>query len=539
MTQRRQTALVLAALAVVLVALSTGLRPDAFYVGDPGVKLLAAQHAADHPADPFRIPLPAIGPDRVPHVSPFFTVHDDHAHAVTSELFPLLTAPMLAGFGLRGLYVLPGLGFLGALAACAWLGRALDPRRAAPLILVTGALGTPLLFYGLEFWEHAPAVAAATAGAALLADAGRHARPRPWRDALAGALFGCAILLRPEAAWFAAAVAAASRWLPRPPRAATLAIAGSAALLTLAPLTAVSLVHFGTIVPSHVSSNAALLQDGWASSRAAQALQWFTPAALASGPRTGAADAWQAGPVAIAALLSAAWGGRHEGRRFLWLVSGLYTALVVLTAPNDGGGQWGPRYLLFAYAPLTVLGSDLVGSLIEARRPLRQPRGARLGSLVVPALALLAVAGLWTQRAAYRELRGTKLTYGRIADFVDREAPPGGTVITDIWWLDQIAAAPLRDRHLLFAGTVDDAKGILQRMSGQRVAAATLVLTRDAGPAADEWTAGTCYRQRTRRELDVRSLVAVQVQLDCGGTAPQEPGARPVVYSGFRGTPKE
>ena len=39
----------------------------------------------------------------------------------------------------------------------------------------------------------------------------------------------------------------------------------------------------------------------------------------------------------------------------LWLVAGLTVLLVVLTAPNEGGGQWGPRYLLFAYVPLALL----------------------------------------------------------------------------------------------------------------------------------------------------------------------------------------
>ena len=112
---------VLAAFAVVLALLASGLRPDAFYVGDPGVKLVSARNALQHPTSPLEIPLPRIGPDDAPYIENFFAAHDDHSHAITSEFFPLLSAPLLALLGLRGLYVLPALGFVGTLAE---IGRA-------------------------------------------------------------------------------------------------------------------------------------------------------------------------------------------------------------------------------------------------------------------------------------------------------------------------------------------------------------------------------------------------------------------------------
>lgn len=166
-------ALVLAACSIMLVALASGLRPDAFYVGDPGVKLVAARNALVFPGSPLEIPLPLIGTDRTPHVDPFFAVHGTHAHAVTSELFPLASAPFLALFGMRGLYVWPALGFIAAIAACAWLASVLDPGRDGAIVAAVAALGTPWLFYGLEFWEHAPAIAAGTVGTALLLDGSR------------------------------------------------------------------------------------------------------------------------------------------------------------------------------------------------------------------------------------------------------------------------------------------------------------------------------------------------------------------------------
>ena len=119
----KQLALVLVAVSIALALLASNLRPDAFFVGDPGVKLIATRAALRTPSTPLDIPLPRIGRDAVPHVEPFFAVHDNtHAHAVTSEAFPLLSAPLLAMLGLRGLYVLPALGVVATLAACAWLG---------------------------------------------------------------------------------------------------------------------------------------------------------------------------------------------------------------------------------------------------------------------------------------------------------------------------------------------------------------------------------------------------------------------------------
>src|SRR5262245_28644440 len=103
------------ALALTIVVLARGLPSETFFVGDPGVKLVAARAAITHPARPLEVPLPEIGGQPIALVEPFFAVHGEHAHAVTSEAFPLLSAPLIALFGIRGAYVLPALGFLLAL----------------------------------------------------------------------------------------------------------------------------------------------------------------------------------------------------------------------------------------------------------------------------------------------------------------------------------------------------------------------------------------------------------------------------------------
>ena len=110
----------------------------------------------------------------------------------------------------------------------------------------------------------------------------------------------------------------------------------------------------------------------------------------------------------MAAAAALGLPGRHRTTRFLWTVAVVDVLLTLVTAPNDGGGQWGPRYLLFAYVPLTVIAADAVDQL-----PSPECRCAGV------ALAA-ALAGLpWVQRSGYRQLRSTKTTYGRIVDFID------------------------------------------------------------------------------------------------------------------------
>jgi hypothetical protein len=228
-------------IALTLVALALGLRADTFSVGDPGVKLIATRNAIERPGTPFEIPLPAIDGEPLPYLDPFFARHDGHPHAATPELFPLASAPFVAAFGMRGAYILPAFGFLAAIAACAWLAVALDSRRSPTLVMVSAMLTTPLVYYGLEFWEHAPAAGLAALASAIFVTAPRRMtgtrRDVFWNAPLAaGLLFGTAALLRPEAVWFAVAVLGAARWLPTPPRKPEIALVVLGMLIASLPL---------------------------------------------------------------------------------------------------------------------------------------------------------------------------------------------------------------------------------------------------------------------------------------------------------------
>jgi hypothetical protein len=82
--------------------------------------------------------------------------------------------------------------------------------------------------------------------------------------------------------------------------------------------------------------------------------------------------------------------------------------------------------------------------------------------------------------------------------------------VTDLWWLDQVAAAA-DGHHFLYAP--DDATGrsILRQLSDLTAAPVTVVGSREESPTQGVWTEGTCYAAGERREIQARTLVATRL----------------------------
>ena len=511
------SALLLLLFAAVTIFLAANLRADAFFVGDSGIKLLAARNANTRPDRPLDIPLPVIGGETLPHVEPFFEVHGDHAHAVTDDLFPLVSAPFIRWFGLRGVYALPAIGFLGILAGCAWLAVALDSRRNPALVVLIAGLATPFLFYGLEFWEHAPAVALAVIGTAMLVTGFKTRRGAAAFAFAAGLAFGIAFLLRPELLWALVAALVASTVLDRsqdaqlrpavandpPSRGLLVGLTLAGAALTLAPLEIYTVGHFSRVMPAHLWANAGLIRGHWFAERLHLAGAWLLPSAWRLSGPVRPESFWTAAPLILLASVPIRADASPRGRLFLATVTGLTMVLVLLTAPNDGGGQWAPRYLLFAYVPLVVLAADVVDAL--PRRP-----------ATLATLAILLLVCIWIQRAAYRDLRGAKSTYGRVVDFIGNEVAPNGYVVTDLWWLDQVAAVAASERRVLYVADAASGHALMQRLSRAVVPIVIVVRSELESPDVSAWREDTCYVEIKRETVDVRRLVAITLHHRCG-----------------------
>ena len=248
--------------------MASGLPATTFYSGDSGLKLISALEAIEHPGRPFELELPRIGRQAVPFVDPMVVVHGGHAHSLQSPLFPPLSAPLIAAFGVRGAYLLPALAFVALVPLLASARRYLVPDASWGVLAWIVVAANPLLLYALEFWEHAPAVALLAAGTAVVA-------PSFVRDlaatrmAAGGVLVGAGVLLRPEGAWYAAGLALAlgPRWW--------LAFGAGAAALLL-PAAVVNYAHFGTPLGAHASAVLAPLGSAlWFATRWQRVLDWL------------------------------------------------------------------------------------------------------------------------------------------------------------------------------------------------------------------------------------------------------------------------
>lgn len=477
-------------IAAAVTILALALPPRSFFSGDSGVKLIVARNAIQHPARPLDVDLPRIDGQVAPFVDPFFVVHGDHSHAVTSDLFPVLAAPFIALLGIRGALVLPVAGFLATIWFTAALGVALDHRRSRVWLIFVAVACTPLFFYGLEFWEHAPAAAVAAVATTLYV---KHRSPGML--AVSGALLGLAVLLRPEAVCYAVALAVGSRWLRGRFIASEMAVVGAGALLMFLPFAALSAWTSGRLLGTIVSSDSCALLSAWWANRWAYLGVWLLPPsnawlaafvvlaaaavfasavedahrkaivrlagvtfaaviAFASSMGTfGRPSIWNAAPAVFAAF-AAPLPHERRGGAFLWVVAGLSFALVTLIAPGDGGAQWGPRYATLSFIPLAILIGDAFAATMSGSRV--------VGTVAVAAALVLSLA---VQRHAYRDLSGSKKMYERIVEFVERETPDGSVIVTDVWWFDQVTAGLYPTRHVLVADTTESAARVSRMLA--------------------------------------------------------------------------
>jgi hypothetical protein len=210
---------------------------------------------------------------------------------------------------------------------------------------------------------------------------------------------------------------------------------------------------------------------------------------------------WSAAPSAMLAL--AAPFTKEGGQRFLWAAALVSSMLVLLTTPNDGGAQWGPRYLLFAFVPAAILIADVLQS---TARSWRVP-----GAVMV---AALVIVNLLVQRNAYKELQGAKRTYERLVAFTERDTPPGSYVVTDLWWLDQVTASLYPTRTMLFAATPASAQRAIRLLADANVVDLSIIRSREESSAGtlDRWLDDTGFNRTTQADIADRTLTIYHLE---------------------------
>jgi len=514
----------LAAIGLALLRLQTTLPPHGFAAGDPGVKLISTFEAIAHPERPTQIDLPRVAGTPLPAMERFFQQHGDHAHALQSPLFPLLSAPVVALGGLRAAYLLPAASFIAFTYFSYLLAVFGGSRKLVAAVVVTAA--SPLFFYALEFWEHVPAAACLAASTWLAL----REQPRE-RLVAAGAISATACLLRPEGIWYVAGIFVALRDVRR---ASLFALAAASILSVYA---AANLAEGAPVLGFHAAANLATLSDSWLTARGERAAAWFGlgawPVVLgfsaialswagrgrigskgshevvallgalivgvagATGSAGGTDSIWRAWTIGAVVAVPRS---RTTRELRLWLVLGIAATGVVLTSTHNGGAQWGPRILLICSPLLAALSAVAVSSFL-AQGPTRAPASAAL------VLALLA-CGAWSTRAVYLDLRSTKRYYARLVDAVGSAAPPGSLIVTNLWWLDQIAASLHPSRQFLYVEDAGQAAGVMSAASRDAGATVVLAWSDDSSEPGNllGWMRGTCYRATWTRRVPERMV---------------------------------
>jgi hypothetical protein len=339
---------------------------DGFWINDNGLKFIQIDGLVRSDFGTLAIEWPGRRADPElafgPLTQGFLHMAGDDLYAAYSPVFALLTAPLYAVFGTVGLYVLPLAGFLLTLFAVRALAAATAPPalagQAQVLAVLSAGLATPLWFYGLTLWEHAPSVACACFS--VLACVRFRAEPHARHAVATGAAAALACWLRTDAYVLAAIVLATAWWGGRS-RLRDAALLGGAFAAVMAPVWLLHTVAFGNPLGPHVASQAAEVD--------ASAFLVSRIATSSNALLRGHASTWWSvlavAPFALALLMRPVLAGaRLRVATPLFALAGTFAGLIVL-----GGHVTAARPMtwlmvsngLFASAPLCVLALLRVG----------------------------------------------------------------------------------------------------------------------------------------------------------------------------------
>ena len=259
----------IALVASVYVGCALWMPDGGFWINDNGLKFIQVQGLLGPGPLSFAIDWPGAAIDPAYRFGPitrgFRTVADGQVFAAYSPFFALASAAPYRLFGPSGLFLLPLLGGLLSLFSVrhlAWMvcDDPRDARRIAALSVLGVGLATPLWFYSLTFWEHAPAVGLGCW--CLVVCLKYRADPTPRRAALIGLLAALPIYLRTDAYLFAA-VCLLAAWLGSQRRTRDALILGGTLCAALTPLWVLHWVIVGNPLGPHVAS------QGWSEIEAA------------------------------------------------------------------------------------------------------------------------------------------------------------------------------------------------------------------------------------------------------------------------------
>jgi hypothetical protein len=565
-TAARDTTLALTVIAAItvfqLVLAFAVLEPRAFFAHDSGVKYLQAHSLVTSHWRSMAVAAPG---DRIDTARRFSFLGGNQFNRRTPEapfyglysaLFTVPVSLMLALFGVRGLYIVPILATTATMILAYRLAARTAGRAAWLAPLLVGAC-SPMLFYGVDLWEHT--LAALLIAVAVLAVAVGTPTGDRRCFALAGFSLGATITLREETMAMLPAGLVAIAWVPHGRRLGALAAAGFGVLMGATPLMLLKWSQIGMpvrnpvlrlmgilpglprpseppglnvlemLIPSStiaVTTLAALVAVRGILPRIPPTWRPVLFGVLAAGSVVWAlADAltlvlywWHpnpliaAFPAALALLLIAPRQGQGDPARReigqLLAIAALFATAVCaadqITRTSAGGAGWGPRYLMPVYPMLATA----VAFAVARRREWAAMVG-RSDAIVLLTVAALAGCSLLVQLQGLRDLRNAKEQYERLVRATEAVAPQE-LIVTSVPWLGTITAAVATERPILLVnhpntGTLDELLAALDEWQVDRLTFVSI--TEQERPLADRFTRADWQAER-------RTVVPVWLDLN-------------------------
>ena len=380
-----------------LIFLACSIHEGIFYAGDQALKSMQVkQIAAGYGFKYLHLGQPGWvktiwNAGYFPLQPPFFYPSPHGYLIVYPPLFQIITAFFYSWLGSAGLYVLP---MLCTLILLLWTVRLLKRLEITPVNIALAifilVFCSPLMLYGVMFWEHLPAVLLLFAGVSLIA-----APPAKTRTAiLFGILCGIAVWFRPEALMMVLLYGGAAGILYFRERRSVYIAFGVGAALAILPWFAFNLSEYGALFGIHGRQ---VLQDSDPDTR----MSW----------QNGLRNLRSINDISIhhfwfllflLPIFYRAIRRKDADIRPLLLASIviLYSVLTPFMLPNDGIMQWGPRYFL-AIIPVTLVALFLAAKQWDLRTG--RPIPVWLTTLIV--IAGLASFYLNTHGGGFKELR--------------------------------------------------------------------------------------------------------------------------------------
>ncbi len=257
----KRISIALAALLFAAVILTTPA--GVFWITDAGNKCIQAQSIALSRFTHVSIAYPAASVDRgfefFPTDAGRFQRKNGSCYSIAPFYFPWISAYLLRLFGFGGLRIIPFVSGVTLLLLVPRIMKRLKLSCSIPAAILFTALGTPIFFYSVVFWEHTLAVLLSTAAIVLIL--GKEELERRYAILLAaGALLGISTVFREEGYLLAAAIFGAYVATARAVRPLIAMVAGQS--VVLAPVWILNRHLFGHPLGLHGTTYGTLGRSG-------------------------------------------------------------------------------------------------------------------------------------------------------------------------------------------------------------------------------------------------------------------------------------